>query len=244
MYTAYFDESGTHGSSEALVIAGYIASNEQWQVFDYEWKQALKDAGVNHFHMRDFAHSLREFKDWKEDEERRGEFLKRLVKIIRQCTRRSFSSAVILKDYQKLNEKYQLQERCSPYVLCALTCVADVAKWCNARGYIDPVLIVFEDGVKYKGEFLRFYAPTNFHKISYAKKHEFVGFQAADFVAWEHLKEYNRIISERLKRHRNSFLALSSMPNDWGVYEATYIERFCQNFHVPLRAEPTDPTAG
>jgi hypothetical protein len=59
MYTAYFDESGTHGSSEALVIAGYVASNPQWQEFDYEWKKALEDAGVTHFHMRDFAHSLR-----------------------------------------------------------------------------------------------------------------------------------------------------------------------------------------
>jgi hypothetical protein len=235
MYTAYFDESGTHDSREALVIAGYVANNQQWQEFDREWQEALEDVGVTHFHMRDFAHSLREFKYWKGDEARRGEFIKRLVKIIRQNTRRSFSSAIILKDYQKLNEKYQLQELCSPYVICALTCVADIAKWCNARGYIDSALIVFEDGVKYKSEFLRFYVPSNFHKISYAKKHEFVGFQAADFVAWEHLKVYNQLVSAGLKRHRSSFLALSSMPHDWGVYEASYIERFCQTMNVPIR---------
>jgi hypothetical protein len=243
MYTAYFDESGTHDSSEALVVSGCIASDQQWQEFDREWKEALADAGVKHLHMRDFAPSLREFKDWKGDEQRRGEFIKRLVNIIRQHIRHTFSSAVILKDYQKLNEKYQLRERCSPYVICALTCVVDVAKWCNARGYIDSVTCVFEDGVKYKGEFVRFYAPSNFHKISYAKKHEFVGFQAADLIAWEHRKVYSQIVSREFKRHRKSFRALYSIPNDSGVYEESYLERLCRTFNIPLR-ESVDSTAG
>lgn len=236
MYTAYFDESGTHDGSDAIVVAGYIANDQQWQEFDREWNQVLASAGVAHFHMKDFAHSRKEFESWKGDEERRGEFLKRLISVIRGCTRHSFATAVILKDYEELNKKYRLKELCSPYVICALTCVADVAKWCNARGYPDPTQNVFEDGVKYKGEFLRFYPSSrNFHQISYAKKHDFVAFQAADFVAWEHTKKYRRLLSEGLMQHRNSFSALYSMPCTWGVYEATCIERFCKNFSIPLR---------
>jgi hypothetical protein len=235
MYSAYFDESGTDGSSDSIVVAGYIASNEQWQDFRNEWDAVLQDVGVTRFHMRDFAHSLREFKDWKDDNERRTIFLKRLVSIMRRHTRHSFSTAVILKDYRDLDQRYQLSEYCSPYVISALQCAADVAKWCNARGYVDPVRLVFEDGARYKGEFMNFYAPSNFHTISYAEPREFVGFQAADLVAWEHRKVYSQLLSGQGKRRRQSFLALHSMPNSWSVYEASSLARWCRNFNVPLR---------
>lgn len=234
-YSAYFDESGTHDNSEAVVVAGCVASNQQWQEFDRTWREVLSDAEINHFHMRDFAHSLREFKDWKNDEQRRTRFLKLLVETMRRNIRRSFSSSVVIRDYERINTRYQLSEFSSPYVICALTCVVDVAKWCNAHGYSESVECVFEDGVKNKGEFLRFYVPSNFHKITYAKKHDFVAFQAADLIAWEVLKLHKQLSSGALKKRRNSFLALYSIPNDWGVYESTHLESFCRNFHVPLR---------
>jgi hypothetical protein len=237
MYSAYFDESGTDGSSESTVVAGYVASDEQWQNFEWAWRRALDDAEVSRFHMRDFAHSLREFKDWRGDEDRRVMFLRQLIDIIRRNTRHGFSNAVIMRDYQLLNRKYQLAERTSPYVICAVTCAADIARWCKAREYVDPVNLVFEDGVRYKGEFLRFYAPTNFHKISYAKQHEFIGFQAADFVAWEQRKLYSQLLSGTHKRHRQSFSALLSVPNKSAVYEQSYLERWCQTLNTPLRTD-------
>lgn len=40
-FTAYFDESGTHGDSAALVVSGYVASAEQWLNFDGAWKHLL-----------------------------------------------------------------------------------------------------------------------------------------------------------------------------------------------------------
>jgi hypothetical protein len=237
MYSAYFDESGTDALSESIVVAGYVASNEQWQDFDKEWLGALADEGVSRLHMRDFAHSLREFKAWKDDNERRKEFIKRLLSIIRRNTRHSFSTAVILKDYRNINEKYRLSEYASPYVISALQCAVDVAKWCNAHEYVDPVTLVFEDGPRYKGEFMKFYAPSNFHSISYAKPRESVGFQAADFIAWEHRKLYAQLLSGNTKRRRQSFKALHSMPSTWGVYDGSSLSRWCRTFNVPLREE-------
>jgi len=59
MYTAYFDESGSPVEGKALVVAGYVASVEQWLKFDDEWRETLACEGVKRFHMRDFAHSLK-----------------------------------------------------------------------------------------------------------------------------------------------------------------------------------------
>lgn len=234
-YTAYFDESGTHGGSHMLVVSGYVASDEQWQGFEQEWNDALANAGLTHFHMKDFAHSLNEFKDWKGDEERRVKFIRQLIEIIRKNTRRSISSAVRLQDYKRLNETYRLQESYSPYSICILGCLASISRWHSEHSYIEPVALVLEDGVTHKGEFQRFYSPTNFHSVAFAKKHDHAGLQAADFVAWEHLKAYNQFESGAFKRYRNSFRALYSMPYDWGIFTGNELERFCKGFDVSLR---------
>ena len=240
MYSAYFDESGTDGVSKSVVVSGVIAGNDQWRDFENAWKRALDNARVTRFHMRDFAHSLREFKNWKGDEDRRSKFLKELIEIIRRNTRHTFSTAVIITDYQSINQKYQLSEYASPYVIGAFQGVVDVAKWCNAHEYIEPVNVVFEDGVKHKGEFLAFYVPANFHKISYAKSTQFIGFQAADLVAWETRKAIDQLHAGKLKRYRRyrqSYSALFAMPNKWGVYEKSFLERWCRNLKIPLRNE-------
>jgi hypothetical protein len=46
MFTAYFDESGTHDSSAAVGVSGYVASDQQWSNFDKEWKAILADEGL------------------------------------------------------------------------------------------------------------------------------------------------------------------------------------------------------
>jgi hypothetical protein len=240
-YTAYFDESGTHAGSHALVVSGYIASDEQWAAFDHLWNEALADEGLTHFHMKDFAHSRNEFKDWKGDEERRVAFLRRLIEIIRGNTRTSVSSAVRLQDYERLNRAYRLRESYSPYSICVLGCLASVSRWHTRHGYIEPVSLVLEDGVNERKEFQRFYSPTNFHTVAFAKKRDHAGLQAADFVAWEHLKAYNQFESGAFKRYRNSFRALYSMPYDWGILTANELERFCKGFEVPSRIERPGP---
>jgi len=68
MFTAYFDASGSPDEGKAIVVAGYVSTGEQWLEFDREWQSLLEQETVSQFHMRDFAHSLREFAEWKGDE--------------------------------------------------------------------------------------------------------------------------------------------------------------------------------
>jgi len=237
IYTAYFDESGSPDEGKALVVAGYVASVEQWRKFDDEWHAALAHEGVRRFHMRDFAHSRREFESWKGDEERRTAFIKTLVGIIRRNIRKSFSEAIILNDYNRANEKYLLAEQLIlPYPLCAWACARSVNRWAKEHGYTDPVLHIYEDGAKHKKQFKKLMEHQGYPDPIFSTKDDYIAFQAADFVAWESLKFYTEREAGTFKRFRQSFEALYSMPYDWNVYLGEQLEAFCQRSGIPLRA--------
>lgn len=239
MFTGYFDESGTHGGSKALVVSGYVASSEQWLRFDAAWKEALADEGLTHFHMKDFAHSKKEFEPWKGDEGRRRQFIERLIRIIRKHTRKSFSNGLILDAYNEINSKYPFQEYLGkPYAFCARMCLAGIDNWKNEHGYVDPVISVFEDGPHEKNSFVKLLERDGYPVPTFGKKLEHTPLQAADFVAWEHLKVYNPTeTSGVIGRLRNSFLALYSMPNDWAVYTRKDLEAI----RIKLNLTPREP---
>jgi hypothetical protein len=37
--TAYGDESGTHGQSPVMMLAGYVSTLQEWNYFDPQWKR-------------------------------------------------------------------------------------------------------------------------------------------------------------------------------------------------------------
>jgi hypothetical protein len=121
-FSAYFDESGTKADTVAVVVAGFIAPSEQWIAFEHEWKRILSMFSVSSLHMRDFAHSKGESLTWKGDENRRREFLSRLIGTIKIRAHHSFACAVWMDDYRKVDGKYKLHEVISPYTLAARTC--------------------------------------------------------------------------------------------------------------------------
>ncbi len=236
VYAGYFDESGTPDEGEAVVVGGYIASVGQWIAFESEWKDALTEFGVSLFHMRDFAHSLREFEGWKRDEARRRAFIARLVSILRKNVRRGITTSVILKDYRRINEKYMFREFIgNPYPLAAMSCVGTVQKWYKERGYTGQMALVFERGAKHSGEFLDRVTPLTPHSISFADKTGFTAFQAADLTAWEANKFCTNIERRTAKRFRNSFAALYSIPNDMDIIEYTSLEKISIAHNLPLR---------
>jgi hypothetical protein len=68
MLSAYFDESGVHdpqtGKLTRLTVAGALSTLDNWQRISTEWKRALKENGINAFHMAAFEANRGEFKDW------------------------------------------------------------------------------------------------------------------------------------------------------------------------------------
>jgi hypothetical protein len=235
IYTAYFDESGTHGESFAVVVSGWVSSNEQWLTFEPEWRELLADFGISAFHMKDFNHGRREFESWSGDRSRQASFSKKAVAIIRRHVRRGFAGAVILKDYQKINTKYLLREYLGgPYSLAALTCVNKGIQWIKSHGYTGPVTNIFEDGAEGKGEFLDAMRKANQPAPIFRAKGECIQFQIADFAAYELFKKCTDL-NTGILRSRRSYDNLFSIPNNWEVWEETFLERFCRVNSVPLR---------
>jgi hypothetical protein len=52
MFTAYFDASGAPDDPNVnnLTVAGFLASADQWIIFDRRWKNVLKKYGVTALH--------------------------------------------------------------------------------------------------------------------------------------------------------------------------------------------------
>jgi hypothetical protein len=45
-YSAYFDDSGHPDDQEAVIVAGFISSEEQWLLFEREWQEILDREGM------------------------------------------------------------------------------------------------------------------------------------------------------------------------------------------------------
>jgi hypothetical protein len=59
-YELYLDASGHPDDQPYIVVAGFVATNKQWQAFETDWNVALKEHGLGGvFHMVDFESSKR-----------------------------------------------------------------------------------------------------------------------------------------------------------------------------------------
>ena len=67
MFTAYFDESGTHGDSSNVVMGGYIAEVVQWTEFAREWSRMKAEEDVEIFHRVEMEHFRGEFENWSRE---------------------------------------------------------------------------------------------------------------------------------------------------------------------------------
>src|SRR6266481_415092 len=63
--TAYLDESGTHGESPIMVMAGYLGTAVQWARFEADWSVLLGRGGVTYVHAVDLFNRAAQFRSWK-----------------------------------------------------------------------------------------------------------------------------------------------------------------------------------
>jgi hypothetical protein len=155
-FSAYFDESGTKADTQAVVVAGFIAPTEQWLAFERDWKSILSMFGVNSLHMRHFAHSTGEYVSWKGNENRRRDFLSRLIGTIKIRAHHSFACAVLMDAYRLADSKYKLHEVITPYTLAARTCVGKAYDWAKHFNiHEDHIAFFFEDGSEDKSDLMR-----------------------------------------------------------------------------------------
>lgn len=217
----YFDESGTHKGSGALVVAGYLANDRLWDRFDTEWSNLLRREGLAAFHMTDCENLRGEFRGW--DESRRRRVVQTVTAIIRRCTWFRIAAAVNLADYQSAASL--LRDSLSPYSFCVNECLKRIRRWADERAVDSRIAYVFEQGSPFQGDVndtMRMAMSDPGLKERYrigswvfSDKRDLLPLQAADVYAYECWKELtNRILVADPDQRRDRRKSLSELLRD------------------------------
>src|SRR5258708_21790948 len=157
----------------------------------------LDKAGIQYFHMTEFTSCTGQFASWKDrdckpDESRRRPCLQRLIDITVTYAEQSFAAGVLLRDWDRCNRLYELEEEeFLPYALCSWVCIDCVYGWCEAKNYErSQALFILEDGDLDKGHLetrvkREFGIRLHFGgKTREPNGPSVLPLQAADFAAW------------------------------------------------------------
>ena len=97
---AFFDDSGTHRNSDAVVMGGLIAPDERWAVLEEEWAKVLAETGLRKMHMASCENRRGQFKKLERDE--RDRIVARFREIIEKLRARMLFSSVSREVWQKV----------------------------------------------------------------------------------------------------------------------------------------------
>jgi hypothetical protein len=247
VFTAYSDESGSP-DNHALVVAGFVASDQQWKEFERNWTATLCQFGITLFHSAEFAHSVGEFSKWRGHQrnpalkEERQWFLRQLLAHIKLRTRFCYSHGVRMAEWREVDEIYFLSALLQPYALCGRTVVKNVDEWAVLNNIPKTeIQYVFEDGARHKGLLQkRIIKDKGFNPI-FKKKLEAVPLQAADLLAYETLAGFRDIFDRNITDFdglRYPLKVMEQVPHrmeDWGIFSQKNLEDFCVAVRLPRR---------
>jgi hypothetical protein len=196
MLTACFDASGTVHDKPYLVVAGYLASADNWILFEKQWMERLpKD--VKFFRRSECATNTGQFVGWEQRTTEKNNLLCDLIKIIDQATICK-TGCMIANDILKenLSPEIETQFHLHAYAFGGIVSVSEFYKWRHNRRISVPFEWVFEKGDDGANELRKVMdifgtsEPLFRGKIdTYDRKGNliprFTGLQAADFLAWE-----------------------------------------------------------
>lgn len=149
-YTAYVDESGTHGGSEVTIMCGVLARADQWKRFQIGFDKAKLKHGFKVFHTKKFKNRAGDFRGWSHLQQLA------LAADLGVLTGSGLSDAVAVsldnadyESYYRNADKPQKGRLDSKYGLCFRTClyylILEVAKR-KYRGKVPSLHIVLEAG--------------------------------------------------------------------------------------------------
>ncbi len=187
--TAYFDASGHPDQGTLLVVGGFLSFEPRWLELERRWNAVLTEAGIKIFHMSEFINCKGEFVSWKGKEKKRQKFLNRLGQIVVEGVVKSFASYVVLEDWRKVEQEYELSENdFQPYALAGWSCVGHMRGWCDEHAYDkDRALYLFEHGDKHQFNLKRRVEKDFGLIIQTERKPAVTALQSADFAVWQML---------------------------------------------------------
>jgi hypothetical protein len=241
---AYFDESGTHHGSRAMVVAGHLFSPEGAAGITRDFDSALKQFGVPYFRMSQCANGAGPFKSLSTDD--RIALEKKLIVSIHLRMEAGFALAIAVNEYYRLTDERFRNARGDAYSFCCQWCLHQVGLWADKNSVDDSVKYFFESGhataertnayfnkIRLNEEATKKY---RYKSHTFADKKTLLPLQVADILAWHWHSVAKRKLENIHAKARRDTNALLTRPG-------YYLEYF--NAHrtmdVFINSAPNDP---
>jgi hypothetical protein len=194
MLRAYFDDSGTHASSDVAVMGGLIGTVAQWERFEIEWAAKLKNPQPGKPPLKMFHLSACNARDGEFESYNRAEqdlLIRELRQIIIDARLTSVAMAVDKKAWDELIVgplREVLGDALSP---CFENCISEVVRIANPHAHGDKIALIFDKGIETQ-RFRRiaemFTLPLGRPRIvsvNFVRVEDVLPLQGADIVATE-----------------------------------------------------------
>ena len=200
-FTAYFDESGTHGGSPVTTVAGILATDRQWSEFQRELDRVKRDFGFTVLHTKDLKARAGQFSGWPVD--KCLDLVEVLSKIVGQGV--THTSVITLSNaeydtFYRNDETPRKMRIDTRYALCMRLTISSIVQEIIRRfGHDDRILrselhVIAESGHKNAGDAERAFkeqaeelSAVGFNllkKITFGTKSAFDPLMIADFMAY------------------------------------------------------------
>ena len=149
IYTAYMDESNTHGDTPTIIMAAFLGHTYQWRRFEIKLARIQKAYGFHIFHAKEFKRGSGEFRGWSQD--KKSALIHDLSQLVEQNLTEGI--AVHLEHDRYVNE-YKVapipsgMRLDSHYGVCFRACIARMRFRLRENGAKDTLNIVLEKGHK------------------------------------------------------------------------------------------------
>jgi hypothetical protein len=188
----YLDDSGKDPQNRITSIAGYVATDEQWEAFGVEVERWFTEFGVKILHAKDLHNTDGEFADWTVL--RKHAFVARLCQAMSHQLQLGVSMSAVKETYKTRAEEGKRKRTVTPYTFCfnviidwLLTDVG-VGRAANMEG----LKVVLEAGHENNAEAQeQFYSVREhhnleaiLHSISFVRKDSCRAIQMADLLAF------------------------------------------------------------
>jgi len=220
MLHAFFDDSGKFTDSDFVCLAGYIATDENWQGFSDEWGPLLLRHKIPYVHMKEMIALRGPYESLGWDAAHRDAVLLEFIDVIRRHVIGGFGIGVDAK-YLRSMSKDARTVIGDPAMLCFQRILRRVVEKLDEVGYESSIAAVFDDCEEYSVRCYRMWsalrrvAPSLSKKvpsITFADDIVFWPLQAADVLAWETNKNLRQQAGKHKTRKQIERLMQSTEP--------------------------------
>jgi hypothetical protein len=244
---AYFDETGTHTASKAVMVCGIVAPMDIWDEFDMAWRKQLAVEKVSYFHAVECEHGENEFQPLSRG--LRDSLTWGLADVIGQRHIHIINSGVHRASWA--DRKYRNVKAVfeSPYHLCFAHCLQQLSDWSKNHANGELIALVFSEQSEYRNHAEKIFkaymsskmAGEKLVSLQFAPMRQFPGLQAADLVCYETYQNFlagfkkkedvKRVGMKRLLEGNSKFISSPFAAQAWGKLLSRYRAR--RGFRLP-----------